>query len=59
MEIEMIIGFPSVEDLIAATIKDNVMALLCGSRIVTCVLQTGSITYRSTSTFQEKPSKAN
>lgn len=57
MEVEMIIGFPSTQDLIAVIARDNMMTLFSGSRILNLVLQTGSITYKSLSTYQtsEKP----
>ena len=51
IELEMIVGLPCVEGLIACFTRENTIVLFSGSRIVICALQSGSITYQTMSTF--------
>lgn len=45
LEVEEIIAFPYVEDILICAVRDNYVFVLTASRIVTCAMQTGSITY--------------
>ncbi len=47
VEAEELVGVTNLEGVLLAVLGDQVLGVLCATRIVICVLQTGSIGYKS------------
>lgn len=47
VEVEELIGVANLEGVLLAVLGEQVLGVLCATRIVICVLQTGSIGYKS------------